>query len=250
MRPAIAASADAIPSAPSSFNPSPSEKVFGREGHELKLLRPVPIHSGTVGDSRAGTGWTPPVPASFPASPVAQPDVSRPVPGAGGERGGAVRLIEHVVGRQLDEGTGSGNHHLVHLPWPAAVQAFDDVGHPSSSLRTHSTGQASTADDRSQRMWTVSSLSPSSAITPRSEGFGQRITGREGPRNSTDSPTPTSVLSARVGHLLELQRVPSSTDPGRTTGKRPRAGGSTPPPLGRDRSVEDPRSGIGRDARD
>jgi hypothetical protein len=110
-------------------------------------------------------------------------------------------------------------------PW-TRVQPRTSVGrrlalivthHPGrvpSTFRTHSTGQASTLVDRSQTIWTVPSGSPTRAITPRSEGSGQRSTGPGGPTNSTSSHSPIALLSAEGPHPLERQRVPSSTDPG------------------------------------
>jgi hypothetical protein len=112
----------------------------GRVRHGVKALRPMPLHSGTIGHSGPGAGWMPLGPSRFPFGSVAQSDPREPLPGTGSDRGCAVRLIEHVVDGDLDEGTGSCHHRLIYLPGLAAVQAFHDVGH-GSRLRTHSLGK-------------------------------------------------------------------------------------------------------------
>ncbi len=113
---------------------------YRRVRRRLKTLCPMPLHPGTVGHSGTGTGWTPPAPTRFPLGAVAQPDACTPLPGTGSEGSCAVRLIDHVVGGQLDEGTRPCHHDLLNLPGLAAVQAFHDVSH-RSSFNTHSTGK-------------------------------------------------------------------------------------------------------------
>ena len=146
----------------------------------------------------------------------------------GGEsRGENVPALRPAPARGRADRHGSGR--VRHGMETAGESDYPVAG--SSTFRTHSTGQARTADDCCQVMWTVSSLPPSRAITPRSENSGQRCTGPGGPTNSTASPSPIAVLSDGRAHSLELQPVPSSADPGRATGKRSRAEESTPPTL-------------------